>query len=185
MVRVFPLGGSEGPFLFFQLFGVAARPSEAFLLRGQHNLRPVGLQDPDLFAAAAFLHADGGPVFLHRGNQGNSDARVPARSLRDPAPRLQLSFLLRLFNHVQGGPVLDASAGVEAFHLCVKVGLQPLRLLNPVQVQHRRVADQLQHVFINLPHLPALPFPLGCIAAAGIPACGFPQAGRFPFSWPV
>ena len=176
MMRIFSLRRPESAFLFLQFLRVTAGSSEAFLFGRQYNLRAIGLQNPDLFVAASFLHADGRAVFFHGRYKCDADSGIPACAFHDSPARLQLSLCFRRFNHVQRGTVLDASSGIESLHFRVEMRLQSFRLFNLVQVQHRCITDQLQNIVINLSHLFALSSFWPALFSEN-PARGCPRAG--------
>lgn len=75
--------------------------------------------------------------------------RVARGSLNDRAALVELPLLFRLLDHADGNPVLHAAARIEILQLGKKMGLQSLTLFDVMQLQKRRVPDQIQNAVIN------------------------------------
>lgn len=71
------------------------------------------------------------------------DQRVSAGRLDQRVSRLYAAGALRLFDHAQSDPVLDASPGIEVFQFRIYGGLDPETLWESVQPDKRGVADVL------------------------------------------
>lgn len=72
------------------------------------------------------------------------NVRVTAGGLDQSVAGLDAAALLGLLDHAQGYPVLDAAAGVEELDLGVDVALEAQRLRDAVELDERRVADELR-----------------------------------------
>ena len=91
-------------------------------------------------ATAVFAHVlghdDDDTIPFLNTHQGEPDTRIPGGRLDDHAARLQGPFLLRLFDNVQGDPVLDAPSRVQKLGLC-----QDLPPGDTCEPQHRGIPD--------------------------------------------
>lgn len=79
-----------------------------------------------------------------KGSGAGANARIAARGLDQGVAGLDAAALLGLLDHAQGYPVLDAAAGVEELDLGVDVALEAQRLRDAVELDERRVADELR-----------------------------------------
>ena len=81
-------------------------------------------------------------------HQGEPYPGIAGRRLEDGPTRLQQTTTLRVQNHAQRGPVLDAAAGIEELEFGVDVG-RPCGH-DPVKVKHGGGPHQLRHIFSNM-----------------------------------
>ena len=79
--------------------------------------------------------------------QRQADPLVAAGRLHDNAVRADQPFLLRLQNHIHGGPGLDGPAHVQRFHF--DQDFRAVFFRNPVQPDNRRIADRLQDILTD------------------------------------
>ena len=85
-------------------------------------------------------------VALDLGDHGQGDAGVPRRRLDDLLTGPQAAVLLGLVDHGLGGPVLDRAAGVPPLELGHDG--HPGIGAEGADIDHRRVADQVQHALV-------------------------------------
>ncbi len=116
----------------------ADRPGDAFVVRGQDQLRPQGRDQLLALLAHALRHDDAYPVALQPADQRQADARVAGAGLQHDAVRSEEAVPFGPLEHGQRDAVLDAAARVEELRL----GVDAL----PGKPQQRRVADQVQYV---------------------------------------
>ena len=123
--RVVKLRGDKGVCVFArQRLGPFHRAAHAGRAGGEHHLRAIGAHQLDALDAGRFRHHDDGAVAARRAQHAQADARVAAGGLDDQRARADAARLLRRAQHLQGGAILDAAAGIEIFQLGQQLPLQ-------------------------------------------------------------
>ena len=146
--RVGVLVGPERRQLAGQAFGhrvVALRVVGLDGHRAHHHLGAVGPEQRDLLRCHLVGHHEHAAVAALGGDDGETDAGVPARRLDDGAARSQRPVALGLQDHLQRRPVLRRPAGVGGLQLHGEHARQGLDLAQAPQAHERRVADQIDH----------------------------------------
>ena len=155
--RVLELLGDEGPGVrVAQLLRLAYGAGHAFASRREHQPCAEGLQQLAAFEAHGLRHGEDERVAFDGGDPGQPDARVAAGGFDDKASGAEPSVALRRLDQAECGPVLHASAGIEAFQFHEDAGGQPFLLLYVGDFQQGRVADQFGQRAINLFHVAVL-----------------------------
>src|SRR5213083_2398096 len=126
-----------------ELLGRVDRAGHALDRGRQMELGTEPREEPLALHTHVVGHRENEPVALHRGGHGEPYARVAAGGLYDRRARLEAALLLCGIEHRHGDPVLDAPARIDRLEL--RDDARTARLRKPVQADHRRVADQLQH----------------------------------------
>ena len=120
MMRVFSLCRAKCPgYGLDKLHRFFAASPKTIRLWRQHHLGAISFQDLDLFLTGSFGHAENGGVIFHCTGQCHAYPGVAGASLHNGSARLKLPLFFRDLDHVKRRPVLDASARIKAFHLCI------------------------------------------------------------------
>src|SRR5437667_101671 len=109
--------------------------------RGEMELGAEPGQEPLALDAHVVGHRQDQPVASHRGRHRQPDAGVAAGRLDDRGAGLEHAPPLGVLEHRDGDAVLDAPTGIERLEL--RHHGRAARLGQPIESDHRRVADQL------------------------------------------
>ncbi|MPN46802.1 hypothetical protein SDC9_194401 [bioreactor metagenome] len=105
---------------------------------GQHQFGAVGGEQFAPLDAHRLRHGQDQPVPFDRRHQRKTDTRVARGRLDDQRARLEDAGLLRRFDHRQGNPVLDRTAGIEGLHFDEDLRAALVEFVDP---HERRVSD--------------------------------------------
>ena len=122
--ELYRMPGQQGQKLERQRLGPFHCAAHAGRAGGEHHLRAIGAHQLDALDAGRFRHHDDGAVAARRAQHAQADARVAAGGLDDQRARADAARLLRRAQHLQGGTILDAAAGIEIFQLGQQLPLQ-------------------------------------------------------------
>ena len=111
------------------------------LARGEVERRAVRRHELPALDRHRLGHDEDDPVALHRGHEGEADAGVPRGRLDDDAVRREDPLALRVLDHRERDPVLDAAPGVHP--LLLHPHLDP-RVEDAVHADVRRAADRVE-----------------------------------------
>ena len=143
VMRVFALGGPKGSLFFFQFLCHEARPGKAGILRRKFHFCPKSPQNFNFLPACSFLHTDDGTILFYCCNERNPDSSIARSTLNNRSAGFKPSLALCSLNHIQRCPVLYASTRVESLDFGVNICLKLFCFFNFIQMQQRRIADQL------------------------------------------
>src|SRR5207248_1751204 len=113
----------------------------AFAARREHEVGAVGARDLLALLAHAFRHHHRAAIALHSGHERARDAGVARRALQHAHAGLQLAARLRLLEHVQVDPVLQAAARPVPLEL--EIDGRPRGADHAIQPHERRASDSL------------------------------------------
>src|SRR5690606_32295992 len=111
------------------------------------HLRAERTQVEDLLLTHLVGQDENQAIALLRRDQRETQSGVPRGRLDDRRSRLELAALLGLFDHRQADAILDRSAGIHRLELHVQLARSGIE---PIDPQHRRAADHLDDVGINV-----------------------------------
>ena len=150
LVEEAPVGIGGG-----HLLRSAHRAVAALLARGQDDLGSEDLQHLASFDRHAGGHEDLDRIALQLGNRGQRDAGVAARRFEDGLAGSQLAGLFRLLDHRLGDAILHRAERVLPLELGddAHVGIRR----QPADVDHRSIADHVEHTFERNHHHPQQP----------------------------
>ena len=126
-----------------QLPGLFHGPGHALGPLGEHQLRPVGLDQLAALHAHGVRHDDDELIPPGRRHRGQADARIAGGGLNKGGPGLQSPGSFRLINDALGDPVLYRPGRIQIFQLGKDGGLQVFRLFNVCKLQQGRAANKL------------------------------------------
>ena len=115
----------------------------AQLTRGELELSAVGGHELASLNRERFRHHQGQPVAFHGRDQGQGDPGVARRRLHDQAVGAEQAAALRVLDHRQPDPILDAAAWIAP--LLLDPDLDP-RVEQVVEANLRRPSDDLEDV---------------------------------------
>src|SRR6478735_752558 len=179
------LGGHERPCrLLSQLTGTLDGASHAALSGRQLDLGTVGLENQAPLHAHVLGHDQNTAVPPHRGDHREADARVATRGFDDGARRGQEATLLGVDDHGQGGPVFDATAGIQELALGEhrrRAGWTQAR-----QAHQRAAGDQAERVLGDTVSGRRSAHPAQGAHAAQLPSTHWPSLSAGPTrpKWP-
>ena len=149
VVGIAELVDEEGALLLGHALGhvlVILRMALGHVGAGQHHLRAHGAQvEYLLLAHLVGDHQDQAVTLLGR-HQRQPQAGVAGSGLHDGGAGLQITALLRFLDHAAADAVLDGAARVHEFELEEQPAGAGVEM---GQLQHRRLADHLEHVGID------------------------------------
>ena len=89
---------------------------------------------------------------LHGRCHGKTDAGITARRFDDDRILIDLPGLYPGVDHGHGHSILDAAQGIEVFKLGQDPAFDAVHRLPASQLQERRMADEVGHVFCDMLH---------------------------------
>ena len=98
------------------------RPFHSFPGRCQDKLCAIRRQQAGPLHTHTFRHDKDQLVSAHRCDEGQSDPGVAAGRFHDGSAGFEFPLPLRLIDHVEADPVLDAASGIEKFDFPVDRG---------------------------------------------------------------
>ena len=110
--------------LLRKIFGKVNGTLHAKFALRQHQLRPQALQKVAPFHAHRVGHCQQHPVTTAHAYICKGNAHVSAGRFHNCTALVQKTFFLRIQNHCQRSPVLNAAAGIHGFVFDVDVGVK-------------------------------------------------------------